>query len=740
MPVWCWPCNGRLLTIPFSTAESDPMILFAFVIFISAFLLFQVQPLIARYILPWFGGTPGVWSVTLVFFQIVLLGGYAYAHLLHSRLKPARQLVVHLLVLGVAAAVLPIVPPESLKPDGTEDPTLRILALLSVTVGLPYFALSSTGPLLQAWFARRYTGRSPYALYALSNVGSLLALLSYPFLFESLWGRREQAVNWSWGFAVFAVGCAVTAVLGYLAARGPSAAPLPVAATEDSNGEGAATESPPAEELSRRQLALWILLPACATALLLAFTNHLTIDVASVPLLWVLPLSLYLLTFIITFAGERWYPRRVFLGLAILAAVGAVVFDHLHLGMSVPVAVGLLCTALFILCMACHGEVFRIRPRAEKLTTFYLCVSLGGALGGITVALVIPQLLPMFVEYPMGVLATLACVLLVHAKDPRSPLFAGRPRWAWILLVLMSAGVAGGFGYVTMNRLENTVHMKRNFYGVFMVKESPEDAKIIWNRKLVSGTTIHGMQIMEPDMQVMPTSYFGPDSGIGMVMESFPRSPRRMAVLGLGVGTLAAYGEPGDYIKFYEINPVCVDIANNYFFYLQNSLAECEIALGDARLVMEREEPQNYDIIVMDAFSSDSVPIHLLTAEAFQIYLRHLKPDGVIAVNISNRYLDLRPVIKHSAVSIDFRSTGWMSPQSKNGLASGAVWIFATRDSAFMQSFGKHVEKRRLEFKREPEGDDGHWPKYFGQPLELGQLREIKPWTDDYSNIFQIIK
>ncbi|MBZ0135790.1 MAG: fused MFS/spermidine synthase [Planctomycetes bacterium] len=714
------------------------MYLFAATIFLSAFLLFQVQPLIARYILPWFGGTPGVWSVTLVFFQTVLLAGYAYAHVLHTRFRPLTQLIVHLAILALAGALLPIIPPEGMKPDGADDPTLQILLLLGVTVGLPYFALSSTGPLLQAWFARRYRGRSPYALYALSNVGSLLALLSYPFLFESMWGRTEQAVNWSWGFGVFGVGCAGVAVMGFLASRQKETDARPTdAAPSPDQPEASKTEQ--AGGTTRRPL-LWVLLPACATALLLSFTNHLTVDVASVPLLWVLPLSIYLLTFIITFAGDRWYPRRLFLVLGMLGAAGAAAFDIFHADLSVYVTISVLSAALFLLCMICHGEVYRHRPDPAKLTSFYLCVSLGGALGGISVAIVAPLVFPLHLEYPFAVLLTIACVLAAHAKDARSPLFDGKPRWVWASLLFLTLCVTGMFGYSLYSTTDQVIATKRNFYGVFLVKEAPEDSDLLWSRALVSGTTLHGQQVMEPGLQGFPTSYFGEHSGVGLTLKTFPRRPRRIAVLGLGVGTIAAYAEAGDTIRFYEINPVSVEYAKEYFFYLENCQADVEVVLGDARLVLEREDPQQFDILVVDVFSSDSIPVHLITTEAFAVYHRHLKPDGVIAVNISNRYLDLSPVIRTSAESLGFFYAGWISARTHGGLTQAAQWVIATRNTNFMNAFAEVLEQNRQEFPREAEGDDGHWPKNFGMPLDMEKQPDFRPWTDDYSNIFKVIK
>lgn len=717
-------------------------VILAFTVFISAFLLFQIQPLIAKYILPWFGGTAGVWSVALSFFQIVLLAGYAYAHVLNTRAKPLVQAIVHCAVLGGAALLLPIIPPESLKPTGAEDPMLHILLLLLVTVGLPFFALSATGPLLQAWFGRMYPGRSPYALYALSNVGSLLALLSYPFLFEPLWGRTDQAVNWSIGFGVFAVLCAS---MGFLSLRSSAAAPaepLPetapeaeLAAAEKEGASGAVGDN------TKLPVLRWILLPACGTMLLIAFTNHICVDVASIPFLWVVPLSIYLLSFILTFAHARWYPRMTFLGLTMMGGIGAALLFAFHVDFGLWPALATACISLFVLTMVCHGEVYRLRPSVKSLTKFYMCISLGGAIGGVSVALLSPLLFPIHLEYLISVVLTVLLVLVCHAKDQQSLLFQGRLKAAWVLCALAILGTLGIGGYAVHRDTSDAIYISRNFYGVFRVEQThPQSENESIARILFSGNTNHGFQLLSANWADRPTSYYGTNSGLGMTMDvTADDGGRRIAVLGLGTGSVAVYGQSNDFIRFYEINPESKYIAEEYFFYLRRTEAEIDIVLGDARLSLEREEPQAYDILILDVFTSDSIPVHVLTREAFDLYNRHLAHDGVIVVNVSNRHLDMRPVLLHSARAHGWGIAGWVSPGNLSQATTPAHWMIMTRDQTFMQKLGKFVESLRQVWPR-GEGDTGVWPASFGMPLDVYGGPVTKPWTDDYANLFSILK
>jgi spermidine synthase/MFS family permease len=710
------------------------MIHYATTIFVSAFLLFQVQPLISRYILPWFGGTPGVWSVALLFFQGALLAGYAYAHF-SLRLKPKVQLGVHLALLALCLVMLPVIPPEGLKPEGTESPALLILTLLGVSIGLPYFALSSTGPLVQAWFTRSYPKRSPYALYALSNVGSLLALLSYPFVIEPIWGREAQAWNWSYLFIAFALLSGVSAVSAFRKTLQPASFPEPL--PDSAVAEPPPAEPPPAEP-RRSHTLLWIAFAAAGTALLMAYTNQLCLDVASVPFLWVLPLSLYLLSFIITFAGERWYPRTLFMLLLPLAAAGTLLAQLYATSMHLWLNVSILMAGLLVFCVVCHGEAFRLRPPAAQLTRFYLSISLGGVLGGAFVALIAPVVFSLYLELPVGMLATYALLLVSLSRDPKSRLHGGKPRWVWTVLLLFALGLVSGLGYGTWRALDDTIIAVRNFYGVLRVKETPEEAETAWVRQLVSGSTLHGVQFMEPTEQAIPTSYYGLQSGAGMTLLAYPRQGgMHVGVVGLGVGTLATYAEYGDRYRFYEINERDVALAQEYFKYLQNCQGDYQVVLGDARLQLEREEAQQFDVLVLDAFSSDAIPVHLLTLEAFQVYLRHLRPGGVICVHITNRHLDLLPVIARVAQEIGMGHIGWVSGSNDYTATLVAHWVVMTANPDFKRAF-----ERQARDMLKDETDAGRIDRYqpgLGQPVKSNEA-EVPLWTDDYSNLFRLLK
>ena len=686
------------------------MLLYAATILLSAFLLFQVQPVIAKIILPWFGGSAAVWTTCLLFFQVVLLLGYLYAHLLARYLKPRVQTRVHVVLLLASVLALRVYPNASWKPSGAGDPALGILGLLAVAVGLPYFLLSSTGPLLQAWCARQFHGAVPYRLYALSNAGSMFALLSYPFLLEPVCTTHQQAAFWSAAYGAFLVLCVWTAIRAGRASQ--TAPPEPASETAALNGKP-----------RPRQYAFWLLLPACASVLLLAISNHINQNVAAIPFLWVLPLSLYLLSFILCFDGRGWFRYRRFPYLPLMAVfVGgmAVALDGLE---NAPIAfvAGLFALGLFACCMVCHGELTLLKPHPRFLTQFYLTIAAGGALGGLLVGFVAPRLFHSNYELELG-MAFCAVIALAALADRPSPDWmrhllpglellpaslasllagflgflyrdrllaavhwaAGRFHWEptrnfdacllllvllWLvgILLVLKRGVRLGWvplqgvrpfavemlalmligylGYEVGHANTGYRKMVRNFYGALKVVDtgSPEDLDS--TRGLLHGTINHGEQFMNPARRRLPTTYYSEESGIGIAIRDKQQSPggMRVGVIGLGTGTTAAYGRAGDYYRFYEINPQVRAIAETEFTFLADCPCRVETAIGDARLSLEREAPQNFDVLAVDAFSGDSIPVHLLTTEAMQLYSRHLKPDGILAFHISNRYLDLRP-------------------------------------------------------------------------------------------------
>jgi SAM-dependent methyltransferase len=675
------------------------MLLYALTILVSAFLLFQVQPVIARIILPWFGGSAGVWTTCLLFFQSVLLLGYLYSHWLYRKLRPRAQTLAHLALLAASLAVLPIWPSASWKPTGGADPTVRILLLLAATVGLPYFLLSTTGPLLQAWYARRYREAAPYRLYALSNAGSMLALVSYPVLFEPRLGTRHQALGWSWAYAVFILLCGATAWLGR---KGGAAQPAPAAKSEG----------------DARRTFFWIALPACASVLLLAITNHLTQNVAAIPFLWLLPLSLYLFSFILCFEDAWWYRRTTFLGL-FAVAVGSMAYALSPEFQNNPIKVMIpfFAVGLFICCMVCHGELARLQPHPSRLTFYYVMIALGGALGGVFVALIAPHLFSGFYELPVGLAACACVVLAVLRADPESVLAGPWNRPAPLGAALLTLAVAGYLGFVIHERGKGARVMVRNFYGGLRVLEATADDTDDPVRRLMHGTITHGEQYLNPKFQNRPTTYYGPNSGVGRAIRQDQESgPVRVGVIGLGTGTLAAYGRAGDYFRFYEINPLVLQLAHTEFTFLKICKARLDVALGDARLSLEREAPENFDVLAVDAFSSDAIPIHLLTREAFELYFRHLKPDGVLAVHVSNKHLDLSPVVRLAAASLG-KEARLVDTEDEANDVFGATWVLVTSSAGFFDK-----------------------PLLRTAAIAMPLARKMRMWTDDYSNLFQILK
>jgi spermidine synthase len=659
--------------------------LYAISIFLSAFLLFQVEPLMGKFILPWFGGLPAVWTTCLLFFQIVLFGGYAYAHVTFSRLSPRIQAALHIAILMAACLALPIAPSELWKPRGTEEPISRIVLLLGATVGLPFFVLSSTGPLLQAWFSRSWKGRSPYRLYALSNAGSLLALISFPAYFDWALSTPTMARLWSWSFAGFCILCAVCAVsvARQIGVPAPAAAPLADDRTATNAEDRPESRSSRVDRPSSATIAFWFLLAMVPSVLLLATTNQVCLDVASVPFLWVVPLTLYLLSFILCFDSDWWYSRRMMMPAAIagMAATYVLLRWPKDITSLVLQVVGYFAT-FFFCAMVCHGELARRRPRVAHLTSFYLVIAAGGAVGGIFVAVVAPLVFTNYYELHVGLFACAVLILIAVGTDPESRYFGLRPRLTWLALFALLALHAFGLVGLSTSQHSRLLAAARNFYGVLRVREYESGNEHEMSRYLANGGTSHGYeQISPPSLE--PTSYYVRQSGVGRLLsEPASGKSRRVGLVGLGIGTLAAYANQGDYYRFYEINPLVEPMARKYFFFLEKCRGKMDIVCGDARLSLDRERNQNFDVIVLDAFSGDAIPVHLLTVEAFEIYLRHLAPKGVIAVHISNRHFALRPVVDALAdthhlttAAIDLRA-----------VQRASLWVLMSRDPQRLKS------------------------------------------------------
>jgi len=749
--------------------------LFAVTTFLSAFLLFQVQLIVSKYILPWFGGSSAVWSTSMLVFQVLLLAGYIYSHLLSQCLPGIAQRRVHLSLLVVVSLFVlalqihwpsAITPSAAWKPEFSVDPVLRVVLILVASCGLPFFALATTGPLLQHWYAHLGSGERTYKLYSISNLGSLLGLLTFPVLFEPLLPIKVQGLLWSLLFLVFAAGCAACLLEARLHASDEC--------KEESSG-GAP------EPLVRRPGAysMWFLLPACASALLLATTNLLCQDVTSVPLLWVLPLSLYLLSFILCFDHPRWYRPSLFHPVfvaGVFLICGALVYETGLLQLlTLPVL-------LFLACMICHGELVRLKPKVQQLTAFYLTVSAGGVAGGIFVALIAPHIFTFFTEFQIAVGATIVLALACLFQDPESWLFT---RNAWLSLAIGIGLILAAFGagqiwpevqkllwstnfyplagvivllvaigaYTFRNASDGVLHRfrfvqvlvfaiaalaiavlvrstrplpglffsARNFYGAIRVFNVPR------GRMLMHGHTIHGGQFDAP-FDREPATYYGRESGIGAVMTNHPHRSAgsgnlRVEIVGLGSGTLAAYGKPGDYFRYYEINPKVLELSTRpqpVFTYLRDSPARVDVALGDARLLMEREsfagEDQKYDVVVVDAFSGDAIPVHLLTREAFETYWQHLNGrNGVIAIHISSRHVNLLPVIQGAADY--FGADSLIYYEEGRGPFLSNCWFLLARSPGVLESLGLQAQLP---------------PGIKATPTHL--------WTDDFSDIITLMK
>lgn len=675
------------------------MPLYAATIFLSAFLLFLVQPIIARQVLPWFGGAASMWAVCLVFFQSILLAGYAYADSTSRRLTPRTQAHIHIALLVLSLLLLPIVPDVRWKPgaDVGTAPALAILALLGVTIGLQYFLLAATSPLLQAWCWRRYQHAVPYRLFALSNFASLLALLSYPVAIEPWLRSATQSYGWSLLYGIFAALCALTAWISAKAADADRVEDKPL------------DDATPAPTTAQR--VAWIAYAAMGSCLLLGVTNHLTQNIASIPFLWLAPLALYLITFILCFDHPRWYARPLFIAL-MAAALPAMAWysDSLDLYIAAPLYVA----GLFVCCMFCHGELYRLRPAPRFLTTFYLMIAIGGALGALLIGIAAPLLLKGYFE--LGI-TLVACALLLAWNT-----LAGQ-RWVAALafgVVITTAAC------VIKNVADYTGDMRvmvRNFYGVVRTRDFAQPAPF---RVMYHGAINHGGQLLAPNLRRTPSTYFGLSSGYGRAFASLPDKPRRIGVLGLGAGAIAAYARRGDVFHFYEIDPQVAAVAMLEFSFLTDARdngTQIEVALGDGRLSLEREPPQRFDLLAIDAFAGDSIPMHLLTREAMAVYVKHLAPDGVMVFQATNRFVNIAPVVERLAAEFGM-SAVMVLDDPENTFSNGADYWLSATDQII-------VTKNRALL-------DAPALKNAGDPLPHNP--GFRVWTDDFYNLFSALK
>jgi SAM-dependent methyltransferase len=675
---------------------------FATTVALGAFLLFLLEPLFAKIILPRFGGSAAVWSTCLVFFQSALLLGYLYADVLTRRFIPAKQAVVHISLLVASLCFLPIAPHAILSSSRSNYPALHILVLLTASIGLPFVLLSATSPLIQAWHSR--TGSQPYHLFAISNFASLLALLSFPFVVEPRLSSHRQAQLWSILFGIFVIACSLSA---WLSQRFASVEPAALEADQSVTGDEASGSVAP----TWKGKVLWLGLSACGSMLLLSTTNHLMEDVAPVPLLWVLPLALYLLTFTMAFARRNLYSRWLLVRLVAvtLGSLGYAIYDP-SFTESVQVAVPAFCIGMFVCCLFCHGELAKLRPAPKHLTSFYLVVAGGGALGAVFVGVIAPRLFAAAYEYPLTLcLTAVAAAVMVWSTG-------------WLTRAFWTVGTAAMVAVLAFHVHEydkSSILVVRNFYGGLRVQLHYDWLKQPYHT-LYHGQIEHGAQSLHSPKSLEPTTYYAKDSGVGLALDYFDDSPRRIGVVGLGAGTIAAYAQKGDVMRFYDINPLIVEIAGSQFTYLSDARArgaDVDVTLGDARLSLANEEPQQFDVLVIDAFSGDAVPVHLLTREAIALYLRHLKPTGVLAIHTSNTYLNLAPVVQLLADDAHYPARLISSGDDTRKLVDSSDWVLLSRNEDFLSD----LDDSKLQDA-------------------IPVLPKLHVWTDDYHNLFQILR
>ena len=650
------------------------MLLFPVTIFLSAFLLFSIQPIVARQLLPLYGGTPALWTACLLFFQAALIVGYQYAHRL-SRVTTGTQRMNHTLLLLLPLLTQVFASGAELSEGG--DPTLSVMKRLLLTCGLEAIILSATSPLLQQWYESA-TGRAPYRLYALSNAGSLLALLAYPVLIEPWVPLRWQLAGWRLGYWIFAALCA-TLAWRFAASR----------------------EQTEAVRVPAGQFALWILLSWLGAMLLAATTNQLTLEVAVSPFLWVLPLAIYLACFILVFESDRWYQPHIFGSVAALAVMMAVMAQVAGVSLPLWARLGIYCLALFTGCMICFGELVARKPETGALTKFYLGIALGGAAGTAFVALVAPRIFTNYTEFPLALMGCMAVRYLGWRNEPG----IGVARYAIPAIAIVAALVL-----LARQDTEGVLERRRNFFGILRVALSKDGVGPM--KELHNGTILHGFQYLDADKRRVPTAYYGPHAGAGAVLARLGLPQARVGIVGLGVGTLARYGREGDVYRFYEINPDVVDIARTQFSFLRDSAARVEIVVGDARRMLERER-EPFDVLVIDAFSSDAIPTHLLTQECARLYKAKLKPGGALLIHISNKSVDLAPIVRGFSQPL-----GWPAVRLHTKGLYGSTWMLMTGNNDLL-AVPAIQEMTTVYTARDP------------APLT---------WTDDFASLWRVLR
>jgi hypothetical protein len=669
--------------------------LFASAVFLAAFLLFMVEPIAARELLPVLGGSASVWITCLVFFQTALLIGYLYAHWLSGRPKSMVHIV--LLALSTGAAIVWARPQRNLG-NGGLSPALTVFLALGEWIGLPFIALAATSPLLQVWWARLETGAIPYRLYALSNLASLLALALYPSVVEPTLTLHAQRLGWAGGFFVFAVICTV------LTLKSRTSAPGAVPAAIDA--EAGAQAAPLSQKL------LWVLLPMGAAMQLCTVTAYITANVAAIPLLWILPLGAYLITLILAFQFRMALPWSIIARMMVVLLAGLAYSLHYTNG-GWPLWVSLLffIGELFFACVFCHVEAVRLRPqRSSEATLFYLLFALGGALGSFLVGIAAPLVFTYNLDLPITFFVTALLALMVNWRN------GWNQRMLWSVASVAMVVVT----FMVRHSLEHdTTVAVRNFYASLRVTQDMFSYPGTTVRTLMNGSIQHGTQIFgTEELRHTPTTYYARNSGVGLAVDNCCGSrARNIGVIGLGAGTMAAYGRPGDHIRFYDINPAVPPIARNVFTYIRDSAAQVDVVPGDARASLAGEPPQHFDVLVVDAFSGDAIPIHLLTAEAMALYRKHLTPDGILAFHISNRHVDLAPPILLLAQSAGMEARRVSADNPSDPGEFPSTWVLVTADADFFEK-----------------------PALASRAHVVAPKPGLKLWTDDYSALLPVLR
>lgn len=685
--------------------------------FLAAFLLFQIQPLVGKLILPDYGGASSVWNACLLFFQLCLLAGYSYASGLIKYFRVQVQAIVHLSLVSCAALWLVIWKWRTL--EGLSDPVSSILLLLSLNVGAPVVLLAATSPLLQFWYRQVDSVSSPYRLYSYSNMGSLLALLSYPFFVERYCPLNWQSFLWGGAFLIYALLCAWMLRMVFVHSK-------------ENQDEAFVATDKSSQRPKWSDYLWWTVLSACGVGLLLSATNEICRNIAPIALLWVVPLVIYLLTFIITFRWEEFYHRSLFGVVFIFLILGNVLLAVLSASSSSYfLQVLVICLTLMVGCMICHGELVRSKPDSSRLASFYFALSLGGAIGGMFVTLLAPLIFDRYYEWSLVMFLCCILILLAFRFDEWKTMEPHNRRRDQKWTVFRLAGLLGLYCLIwgLYGSRNQQLVSTRNFYGVVSLRHLSEPVEV---RQLVHSATVHGSQPLEESERRSPTCYYGPKSGVGLAIDHVRKQSvdanLRLGIIGMGVGTLATYMERGDSISFFEINPAVVDLAETDFSYVNDSVergVDVTTQIGDGRLLLQKDETTSestdgdrelFDILVVDAFSGDSVPVHLLTRECFEIYWRRVKPDGILAIHISNHMLDFEPVLRGQQL-LDGVSAAVIISRATNAFELESHWVLLSRDDSVF--------------------NDTVWAPYVEK---WNDPSRAVYWTDNYSSITQILK